>query len=204
MSRARRRVIAVAVVLAVVAAGAVWGPRYYGRHVRGNFREVVPGVVYRSAQPTRAQLTRWQQQYGLKTVINLRGVDTDDYAEEKRATAERGLTQIDIAWPQHRFLRASDVTELLKALDGAARPVLVHCAGGVDRSGAVGVITAMRLGGADYRTARAQLGSAYWGLRDADEWASGRFLEYEEYCRGKGIDTGGWTQFQAWLDTVEK
>ncbi len=204
MSKRTRWVGASAAILATAAAGLIWGPRYYSRHVLGNFREVVPGVVYRSAQPTADQLARWQHQYGLKTVINLRGVDTDDYAEEKRATAERGLTQIDIAWPQHRFLASSDVAELLKALDGAPRPVLVHCAGGVDRSGAVGVITAMRLGGADYRTAKAHLVSAYWGLRDADEWASGRFLEYEAYCRGKGIDTGGWTQFQAWLDTLPK
>jgi protein tyrosine/serine phosphatase len=200
----RRQAVAAAGVLLIGAAALIWGPKFHARHIRGNFREVVPGVVYRSAKPTASQLSRWQAQYGLKTVINLRGVDTDDYADEKQATAERNLKQIDIAWPQGRLFTAADVRALLSAYDESPRPVLVHCAGGVDRSGAVGVITAMSLGGKDYCTAKAELKSAYWGLRDADDWATGRFLEYEAHCHAKGIDTGGWAHFLEWLETVAK
>ena len=39
----------------------------------GNFHTVVPGELYRSAQPTAAMIAEYQQNYGIKTIVNLRG-----------------------------------------------------------------------------------------------------------------------------------
>jgi hypothetical protein len=106
-----------------------------------------------------------------------------------------------IAWPQNRLLNLADVRELQRAIDESPRPYLIHCAAGVNRSGAVGVLLAMSLGGQDFQAAKRQLESVYWGIRDSDSWARGRFAEYEEYCRQKGIETGGWAEFLKWLES---
>jgi len=196
--------LTVAAILLTLVAAAIWGPKYFNTHVRGNFREVVPGVVYRSSQPTAAQLARWQKRYGLKTVINLRGTDTSEYAEERSATDRLGLRQIDIAWPQNRLLTLADVRTLQAAVAGSPGPYLVHCGAGVNRSAAVAVLMAMAVGHQDYRVARVQLKSVHWGLHDADAWARGRFAEYEDYCRQNGLDTDGWTQFYQWLEKSER
>jgi len=201
--RSTRRRWAIAAIALPVAAALIWGPKYYYGHVLGNLREVVPGLVYRSAQPSAAQLKRWQAQYGLKTVINLRGTETTDHADEKAATERLGLRLIDLAWPQNRLFDLADVRALHAALAQALGPYLVHCAEGIDRSGAVSVLLAMSLGGEDFRTAEAQLRSAYPGIDEANDWATGRFEEYEDYCAWKGIDPGGWTQFLKWLEGVD-
>ena len=77
------RKILVASALGLILAGGIawgiWGQGYYNRNVLGNFREVLPGQVYRSAQPTPEQLRRWTSQYGLKSVLNLRGTQTADF-----------------------------------------------------------------------------------------------------------------------------
>lgn len=39
----------------------------------GNFHAVIPGEVYRSAQPLGAALARYRNEYGIRTVLNLRG-----------------------------------------------------------------------------------------------------------------------------------
>src|ERR671922_1591104 len=54
--------------LALAACGhagyVVFGP---------NFHAVVPGAVYRCAQPSGPRLERWVRRYGIRTVVNLRG-----------------------------------------------------------------------------------------------------------------------------------
>src|SRR3954454_9519239 len=42
-------------------------------HLGDNFHAVVPGELYRSAQPTPELITDYHVKYGIKTVINLRG-----------------------------------------------------------------------------------------------------------------------------------
>ena len=40
---------------------------------RGNLHTVIPGQIYRSAQPTPVSLARWIESIGLRSLINLKG-----------------------------------------------------------------------------------------------------------------------------------
>ena len=42
-------------------------------HLGDNLHAVVPGELYRSAQPTPELIADYQKSYGIKTIINLRG-----------------------------------------------------------------------------------------------------------------------------------
>jgi protein tyrosine/serine phosphatase len=190
-------------VLFAASAGGLVSYTYYLRVVRARFDTVVPGQVYRSGQPTPAHLREWTRRYGLRTVINLRGADAEReaYLLERNACREMGLTLIDIEWSALRQPGREAVRALLDALDSAERPILIHCAHGVDRSGVASAIAAMRIGGADYETARRQIGSKYARL-DADApGVVGLLRRYEEACRARGRDPGAWSDFEAWLSS---
>ena len=58
--------------------------------ITGNFHSVIPGELYRSAQPTPQKISKYHHQYNIKTVINLRGTNQeaqwyiDEIAEAKK------------------------------------------------------------------------------------------------------------------------
>src|SRR5262249_10308377 len=66
--------------------------------VGGNFHEVVPGEVYRSAQLSPQTLEGYIRARGIRTVINLRGenFDEDWYHNEKAACVRAGATFEDV------------------------------------------------------------------------------------------------------------
>ena len=39
-----------------------------------NFLEVIPGKVYRSAQPTENNIVSWKEKYKIKSILNARGL----------------------------------------------------------------------------------------------------------------------------------
>lgn len=45
--------------------------------IDGNFRTVVDGEVYRSAQPASSDINRYQASDGIRSIINLRGANPD-------------------------------------------------------------------------------------------------------------------------------
>src|SRR5437868_10409278 len=63
----------------------------------GNFHTVVPGAVYRSAQPSKAELQKLVSVYGIRTVINLRGDNTDVwYLDEHDMGRTLGVQIVDV------------------------------------------------------------------------------------------------------------
>lgn len=62
----------------------------------GNFHSVVAGEVYRSAQPSGATLSRYQRDYGIRTVINLRGENASEawYQDEIATSRRLGIRHI--------------------------------------------------------------------------------------------------------------
>src|SRR3546814_3645424 len=63
----------------------------------GNFHEVVAGELYRSAQPSAAKLENYVRRHGIRTVINLRGENSDTrwYREEVDTARRLGIQHID-------------------------------------------------------------------------------------------------------------
>jgi len=117
----------------LLAGAAEAGSVLIGR----NFHELVPGKVYRCAQPGRSDIRRAAEDYGVRTVINLRGCcpGTDWYDAECEATADLDLCQEDLTLSAGRLPAPQELRRLLEILERAEYPVLVHCRRGVDRTG---------------------------------------------------------------------
>lgn len=102
-----------------------------------NFGTVVKGEIYRSGQLTAPQLERVIKRYGLRTVINTREVGARIDAEEA-ACREQDVRMVRIAMPGDGRGEYEQYIEALRILeDPDARPVLVHCARGTHRTGAL-------------------------------------------------------------------
>jgi len=104
-----------------------------------NFHTVVPGELYRSAQPSAAEVAAYHKRYGIKTIINLRGSHPEHawYREEKAAADANGIRLIDYPLSSARDVAGKNLDDLLDVLSTAERPILVHCLSGADRSGIV-------------------------------------------------------------------
>lgn len=58
--------------LSLVAMIAAIGIYMGINQISGNFHEVIPGELYRSAQPGSAVIDEAVKRYGIKTIVNLR------------------------------------------------------------------------------------------------------------------------------------
>jgi protein tyrosine/serine phosphatase len=111
-------------------------------HLGDDFHAVVPGELYRSAQPTPELIDDYQKEYGIRTVINLRGenVGSGWYDAELAETSKLGIRLVNFRMSAKRELTQDRFTELMAVLREAEKPILVHCMSGSDRSGLVSAL----------------------------------------------------------------
>lgn len=132
-----RKVAAISVISIAAAATLITMGYLQGLQISGNFHSVVEGQAYRSAQPRGDDLDRYCRTYGIKTVINLRGQsDGAKWYDDEIAASERlGMTHVNFRMSANRELSKQDADALVHVLEGAEKPVLIHCKAGSDRSG---------------------------------------------------------------------
>lgn len=157
-----KRLVRIALGLAVVPLGILGYQA--GLRAEGNFREVLPDQFYRSAQLSSRSLDKAIRDYGIRTVVNLRGAQPDAawYREEREVVKKHGARLVDFPMSASRKLDAARAQELVALMKSAARPILVHCWTGADRTGLVSVIYTNQVAGMDEEKAERQL-SAYYG-----------------------------------------
>jgi protein tyrosine phosphatase (PTP) superfamily phosphohydrolase (DUF442 family) len=175
----------------------VLGLYLYQRVVRGNFGTVVPGKVYRSAQPKPQQIKDWVRQYGIKTVINLRGERNLEYDDEVKAAAEAGAHVEVVKLSATRHPSTAHMHELVKAMD-SPQPILFHCKEGADRAGVASVMAAMAIGGKSYDDAKNELTIIHFHVDTSKGSIAGVLNEYEDFCAARGQPRGGWEEFSHW------
>jgi len=132
-----------------------------------NFAAVAPGRLYRCNHPTPARLARLTRQFGLKTLINLRGpTGNGSDALSRDAAARLGLDFIDMSFESRgaphrdRILRLHEIYRTMRA------PALLHCKSGADRAGlAAGLFLLFQ--GASARDAMRQLSLRFGHIRAA-------------------------------------
>ncbi len=128
----------------------------------GNFDEVIPGILYRSAQPDAAEIKYIVEHFGVKSTLNLRDEAKGDWYREESAAAQRANVQlIDFPVSSGHPLSKTDLKKLIAILNGAPKPMLVHCEHGANRTGLVSAIF-VKLTGSGSWLAELQL-SPYYG-----------------------------------------
>jgi hypothetical protein len=81
-----------------VLIGALLAYDGYTIFYNANFRTIVSGEAYRSGQMDAAQLSRVIQEYGIKSIINLRGTDAPALYQGEMETAKRlGVQHYDFS-----------------------------------------------------------------------------------------------------------
>jgi protein tyrosine phosphatase (PTP) superfamily phosphohydrolase (DUF442 family) len=154
-----------------------------------NQHEVIPGKIYRSAQPTRANLQELASRYGIKTVLNLRGVTPWDgwYQVETQATHDLNLSQEDVTMSAQAMPAPAELRRIVEVFDQTEYPVLVHCKQGADRTGLVSALAMLLYTDANLSEARRQLWPRY------GHWPVGRttamdqfFVQYEQWLTLQG------------------
>jgi hypothetical protein len=101
-----------------------------------NFHWVVPGECARAAQAYAGFLGPFLARHRIGAVINLRGPNPAWrwWHYEKRVSARCGAEHYDVVLSSKRLPTRQMLMNLIDAFDGAARPLLLKCSGGQDRT----------------------------------------------------------------------
>jgi hypothetical protein len=103
---------------------------FWYRQPLPEFGEAVPGVLYHSGQPGVCSLAWAQRRYGFRTLIYVHpDTNTTAHTEEVRFARRRGIRLIDAV---ANDFRPEDLFRLMR--DPSARPVLLHCIEGKNRT----------------------------------------------------------------------
>jgi protein tyrosine/serine phosphatase len=132
---AKRRRITNA-TLAVLAIPAVTGIHMALGQMTGNFHEVLPGQLYRSAQPDGEDIDEMVRVHGVRTIINLRDEAHGSwYAEAGSAAARNGVRMVDFPMSSAQEVPVDRLQQLAAIMRDAEKPVLIHCEHGANRTG---------------------------------------------------------------------
>jgi protein tyrosine/serine phosphatase len=177
--------VAIYIVVLATLLAAVWvrSLRFY--FLGDNLHAVIPHEVYRSAQPSPAALERWIRELGIRTAINLRGESSKAWFKAERGVAEAhrvdfySLPLANGSMPHRKALQ-----QLVHLLDTARRPILLHCAQGIERSSIASAVAVLLTGG-DVMEARKQFGLIYGYVPGIDEHPK-MLDDYEQWLAMKG------------------
>ena len=120
-----------------------------------NFHEVTPGKFYRSAQLTPEEMQEAIDQYGIKTVISLRGASPKSFwfHPQMEVLKKNNVAFESFGWKTEAYPQTDDLQDYLKALKNVEYPVLVHCRSGADRTGMATALYAIEILGMEKQQA---------------------------------------------------
>jgi protein tyrosine/serine phosphatase len=159
-----------------------------------NQAAVVPGQFYRSNHPTPGRLAAMVRRFGIRSVVNLRGLCVNGSDALSREQARRlNLAFFDAPVSSGHPPSRDRALALARILLQAPQPVLVHCKSGADRAGlAAGMFLLLR--GGTTRAALDQLSLRFGHLRHS------RAGVLTAFFRAFAREAEGKKSFLAWLN----
>jgi protein tyrosine/serine phosphatase len=157
-ARIRRGVAQTALAAALFVGG------YYAHMVvTSNFHPVIKGEVYRSSQPTASNIAMYQKEYGIKTILNLRGPNSgrDWYDAEVAQAKSLNIQHIDFPMSARRELTQEEAEKLVALMRDAPKPLLIHCQAGSDRTGLASALYLAAIAKTSEATAEGQISIFY-------------------------------------------
>lgn len=128
----------------------------------GNFHTLIPGVAYRSGQLDREGFKKKILTNKIRSVLNLRGYSKSSwYSDEIAVIREFGITHYDHKLSASQLVSTTELLNILKVIDNAPKPILIHCQGGADRTGLVSAITMLALEKTTIKDANKELSFRY-------------------------------------------
>lgn len=107
----------------------------FTRAIYNNFFDL-GGGMFRSSQPSPAQLKRYVREHGIRSVVNLRGPNPyGSYPLEVDACQRLGIGLYDSPIFSRRAPRLAEVESLKHVFGTLTYPALLHCKAGADRAG---------------------------------------------------------------------
>jgi protein tyrosine/serine phosphatase len=167
-----------------------------------NFHTVIPGAVYRCAQPSGARLVELVQKWKIRTVVNLRGCcdPLPWYLEQCETSNRLNLSQEDLSFSAGRLPSSVTIRELVDVLDHSDYPILFHCHKGADRSGMASAIALLLQTNTPLEEARRQLTPRYGHLPLGKTGNIDRFFDlYAEWLREMGLQHSN-AVFRHWIE----
>lgn len=137
------------ILVALLVAGIAWGGVYGYRAIRArtglpkNWGVIEAGSIWRSGQPTPAQLRNAQDEFRFKTVLHLGGHRPNDpqAIEERDVCAEIGAKWIPFKLEGDGSGAADVYVEVLSLMnDPDNYPMLVHCGAGAQRTSVASIL----------------------------------------------------------------
>ncbi len=181
----RRYLLRAGIALALVPVLVEFVQIFFGT----NFHTVVPGRVYRCAQPSPQTIEQMVASHGIRTVVNLRGCCNPFpwYLDEARATARLDICQEDICFSAGRLPSATELRHLIEVLDRCDYPLVLHCRRGADRTGLAAAVVLLLQSEVSFDAAARQLGVRYGHVRLGRPAHLDDFLDlYSDWLRTQG------------------
>lgn len=104
--------------------------------LRLNFHRISDDA-YRSSQPTMAQMRRIVKQYGIKTILNLKGSNKNSayWAFEIEQCEKLGIKLVNIDIASRSIPTLERIRRAKQVFDEIEYPMWMHCKAGADRTG---------------------------------------------------------------------
>jgi protein tyrosine/serine phosphatase len=171
------------------------------RKFYNNTYEVATGKMWRTYQPSPADLNSWKAR-GVQTIINLRGDKPSGYYFlEEEACNKLGLTLATF----RVFSREAPSKEILHGAQALFHkieyPAVMHCKSGADRAGLMAVLFLFFHEGVPLDQAMGQLSFRYGHVKHGKTGVIDyAFEKYFEYAQANGKSLSSVDDFFDWVD----
>lgn len=198
-----RRIVRLTATAALLGVGLYLLRMYAGT----NEHVVLPGRVYRSAQPSGPRLAELIRDENIRTVLNLRGTAQPVnlpragwYRAEAEATHAGGASLEDVTLSAFLLPPPAELRRAIDVLDHAEAPILLHCKQGADRTGLISGVALLLYSDATLNAARRQLWPTYGHFPVGRTVAMDDFFDrYEAWLAGRSHAPA---LFREWATTV--